>query len=245
MGQHVDGDGCSTVQPGKLYTDSPARAGWRAPDRTWDAAPSIRVEQTPLPGVWVFTPEIQRDDRGEQLAWFTDPVFQQQVGARMPFAQANISVSVAGALRGIHAAQAPPGQAKYVTCIQGAAFDVAVDLRRGSPTYGQWTSVLLDDESRRAIYLPEGIGHAFLALDDDTTMLYLCSTPYTPEREFDINPFDHALSIAWPTMDRHGRPLQYTLSEKDRRAPDLAEVHAAGLLPTVDACQVTLAARCE
>ena len=96
-------------------------------------------------------------------------------------AQANCSVSAAGVLRGLHFSELPPSQAKYVTCVSGAVFDVVVDIRVGSPTYGQWDSVRLDDRDRRSVYLSEGLAHGFMALEDDSTVMYLCSTPYAPE----------------------------------------------------------------
>jgi dTDP-4-dehydrorhamnose 3,5-epimerase len=106
-----------------------------------------------------------------------------------------------------------------------------VDIRVGSPTFGQWDSVLLDDVDRRAIYLSEGLGHAFCSLEDDSTVLYLCSTGYSPGREHGIHPLDPEIGIAWPTEDRVGRPLTPLLSDKDTAAPTLAEARAQGLLP--------------
>ena len=147
--------------------------------------------------------------------------------------QANLSVSAAGVLRGIHFADVPPGQGKYVTCARGAVLDVVVDIRIGSATYGQWDSVLLDDVDRRAIYLPEGMGHAFMSLEDDSTVLYLCSSGYAPGREHGIHPLDPEIGIAWPTTSRDGSPLQAQLSDKDRVAPTLREAREEGLLPAV------------
>jgi dTDP-4-dehydrorhamnose 3,5-epimerase len=130
----------------------------------------------------------------------------------------------------VHFAQLPPSQAKYVTCLHGAVFDVVVDIRVGSPTFGQWDSVLLDDRERRTIYLSEGLGHAFLALRDDSTVMYLCSAGYNPSREHTILATDPALGIQWPNTDA-GEPL---LSERDAAAPTLAEAQVAGLLPSWD-----------
>ena len=115
-------------------------------------------------------------------------MFREHAGHDLDLAQANCSVSAAGVLRGIHFSDVPPGQAKYVTCVRGAALDVVVDIRVGSPTFGQWDSVLLDDVDRREIYLAEGLGHAFMALEDDTTIVYLCSTGYAPGREHGVRP---------------------------------------------------------
>jgi len=109
---------------------------------------------------------------------------------------------------------------------------VVVDLRVGSPTFGHWDSVLLDDVDRRAIYISEGLGHAFLSLEDRSTVTYLCSTPYAPGREHEVNPLDPAIGIEWPTLGRDGTALEYQLSGKDAAAPNLAEAQANGQLPT-------------
>ena len=98
-------------------------------------------------------------------------------------------------IRGIHYADVPPGQAKYVTCVAGAILDVVVDLRAGSPTFGTWETVRLDDKDRRALFLAEGLGHGFQALSDSATVLYLCSTPYAAGREHGVNPMDPAIGI--------------------------------------------------
>jgi dTDP-4-dehydrorhamnose 3,5-epimerase len=183
-----------------------------------------------------MTPAQHGDDRGVFLEWFREDHFTEVTGHSMRLAQANCSVSSPGTLRGIHFAQLPPSQAKWVTCLAGAALDVVVDLREGSATFGTWDSVLIDDVDRRAIYLPEGLGHAFLALDEATTIAYLCSAPYAPGREHGVHPLDPDLAIDWPTQDRQGRDLDYQLSAKDAAAPSLAEVRAQGLLATYDDC---------
>ena len=126
-------------------------------------------------------------------------------------------MSSAGTLRGIHFAELPPSQAKFVTCVHGAALDVVIDLRLGSPTFGQWDSVHLDDEERRAVYLPEGLGHAFMALEDHTVVNYLCSAPYAPDREHGIHPLDPEIGIRWPTTRRDGGPLTPLLPRRTSR----------------------------
>ena len=130
--------------------------------------------------------------------WFTDDEFTAMTGHPLDLRQANVSVSSAGVLRGLHFAQLPPSQAKYVTCLRGAVFDVVVDIRVGSPTFGQWDSVLLDDRDHRTIYLSEGLAHGFLALEDDSTVTYLCSAGYAPGREHTICATDPAIGIDWP-----------------------------------------------
>ncbi len=187
-------------------------------------------------GAWVFTPAVHGDTRGSFHEWYRADLLEEVTGGGFAehsplVAQANCSVSRAGSLRGIHFAQVPPGQAKYVTCFVGAVLDVVVDLRTGSPTYGAWDSVLLDDVDRRCVYLSEGLGHAFVALADGSLVSYLVSTGYDPQREHGIDPFDPEIGVVWPTEDRDGRPLELTLSDKDRAAPSLAQARAQGLLP--------------
>jgi dTDP-4-dehydrorhamnose 3,5-epimerase len=126
----------------------------------------------------------------------------------------------------------PPGQAKYVTCVAGAILDVIVDLRTDSPSFGKWEAVQLDDVTRRAVFLAEGLGHAFTALSDGATALYLCSTPYAPGREHGVHPLDPAIGIAWPA-DAGRTPV---LSEKDAAAPTLDEALRTGQLPRYEDC---------
>lgn len=190
-----------------------------------------------IEGAWEITPQRHGDQRGMFLEWFKEPTFVEEMGHPLHLAQANLSVSAAGVLRGIHFADVPPSQAKYITCPKGAVLDVVVDIRVGSPTFGQWDSVLLDDVDRRAVYLTEGLGHAFLALEDGSTVVYLCSEPYSPTREHEINPLDPAIGIVWPTAARDGSPLAYEFSAKDAAAPTLAEALAAGTLPSYEAAR--------
>lgn len=195
----------------------------------------MQVRELAVPGALEITPKQFPDARGVFLEWFRTETFEEHVGHRLDLQQANLSVSAAGVLRGIHFADVPPGQAKYVTCPRGAVLDVVVDIRVGSPTFGAWDSVLLDDVDRRAIYLPEGLGHAFLSLEDGSTVAYLCSTGYSPGREHGIHPLDPEIGITWPTQDRAGRPLAPQLSDKDAVAPGLTEAREQGLLPSYDA----------
>jgi len=191
----------------------------------------MEYRELSVPGAWEITPRQFGDPRGVFLEWFKDAPFAEHAGHALNLAQANLSVSAAGVVRGIHFADVPPGQAKYVTCARGAVLDVVVDIRVGSPTFGQWDSVLLDDVDRRAIYLAEGLGHAFMSLEDDSTVLYLCSTGYNPAAEHGIHPLDPDVGIAWPISTRHGSPVTPILSEKDAAAPTLAEARESGILP--------------
>ncbi len=187
----------------------------------------MEVRELKVPGAWEITPKQHADDRGLFLEWFTDSEFREFAGHPLDLRQANCSVSSAGVLRGLHFAQLPPSQAKYVTCVRGAVFDVVVDIRVGSPTFGQWDSVVLDDRTRRSVYVSEGLAHGFQALYEDSTVMYLCSAGYDPAREQTIRATDPALDIQWPGTD-------HILSDRDAHAPTLEDVKAAGLLPTWD-----------
>ena len=191
------------------------------------------IRELKIAGAWEITPRQFGDNRGVFLEWFKSSAFTAATGRNLELAQANCSVSAAGSLRGIHFTDTPPGQAKYVTCVKGAFLDVIVDLRVGSPTFGEWDSVLIDDIDRKAVYLSEGLGHAILSLEDGSTVMYLCSIEYSPQFDRDLDPFDPELNIAWPTTDRAGHPLAYELSAKDSAAPSLEALRTSGSLPAV------------
>lgn len=178
-----------------------------------------------IEGAWTFQPRIYADNRGDFHEWFRGDEFFHELGYRLELAQANCSVSQRGVIRGIHFTEVPPGQAKYVVCASGAIVDVVVDLRVGSPTYARWEAVQLDDETRRAVFLSEGLGHAFTALSPAATVMYLCSTAYAPGIEHGVHPLDPAIGIAWP------QDVPPILSGKDAAAPSLEEAARAGLLP--------------
>jgi 5-epimerase len=196
----------------------------------------VQFRQLDVPGVIEFTPAVFPDARGQLAAPFQQSSFADATGHQLQLAQYNHSVSRRGVIRGVHFADVPPGQAKYVHCAWGTLLDVAVDVRLGSPTFGRWCSVLLDTTTCRAVYLAEGIGHAFVALTDGTVMAYLCSTGYNPAAEHTVHPLDPALQLPWPT------DLEPVLSDKDRTAPTLAEATAAGILPHWSTCQRRYAA---
>ncbi|MFF1681272.1 dTDP-4-dehydrorhamnose 3,5-epimerase [Streptomyces sp. NPDC058256] len=183
-----------------------------------------------IEGAWVYEPNVFPDERGSFHEWFGGADFRASTGHDLSLAQANCSVSRRGTLRGIHFADVPPSQAKYVKCVRGAVLDAIVDIRVGSPTYGQWELVRLDDETHASVYLSEGLGHAFLALTDDATVVYLCSEGYAPQREHGIHPLDPELGIEWPA------DVEPLLSDKDAAAPTLADAAAQGLLPRYEDC---------
>lgn len=189
------------------------------------------VEPLPIAGAWRVTPHVHGDARGMFFEWFKSSVFTEAVGHSLNLAQANCSVSSRGTLRGIHYADVPPGQAKYVACLSGGILDVIVDIRVGSPTFGEWISVELSSQSREMVYLSEGLGHGFVALEDNSLVTYLCSTEYNPAAEHEIDPFDLDLAVEWG-ISRH----EASLSPKDASAPGLQEVQAAGGLPVYESC---------
>jgi 5-epimerase len=191
----------------------------------------VRFSQLAVAGALEFTPSVFSDNRGLFVAPYSEPAFVEALGHPMHVAQSNHSVSRHGVVRGLHFADVPPGQAKYVYCPRGALLDVVVDLRVGSPTFGRHDAVRLDDSGFRAVYLAEGLGHAFMALQDDTVMSYLCSAGYNPAAEHTIDPLDPALGLPWPSG------VTPVLSPRDAAAPTLAEALADGLLPDYAACQ--------
>lgn len=191
----------------------------------------MRIDKLSVAGSHLVTPRVFGDERGSFLEWFRQDALAAELGHELRLEQANWSTSRRGVIRGIHYADVPPGQAKYVTCVRGAVLDVVVDLRVGSPTFGRHEAVRLDDETRRAVYIAEGLGHGFCALTDEATVLYLCSTGYNPSGEHGVHPLDADLAIDWPSE------VTPILSQKDAEAPRLTEALAAGTLPTMEACR--------
>ncbi|MTD58496.1 dTDP-4-dehydrorhamnose 3,5-epimerase family protein [Amycolatopsis pithecellobii] len=191
----------------------------------------MKIRELAVRDAFEFTPQQFPDHRGLFVALFQEPALVEAIGHPLRLAQTNHSVSKRGTIRGVHFADTPPGQAKYVYCTSGALLDVIVDLRVGSPTFGRWDATRLDSVEFRAVYIAEGLGHAFVALEDNTAMSYLCSTAYNPAGEHGITPLDPELDLPWPA----GIPP--ILSEKDTQAPTFAEARAAGLLPDYETCR--------
>lgn len=190
----------------------------------------MEVKPLAIAGAWSITPRQFADERGVFLESFRGDLLADVIGHRLDVVQSNLSVSARGTVRGIHFADVPIGQAKYVTVAHGSLIDFVVDLRVGSPTFGEWDSVVLDTVDRRAVYLAEGLGHAFVALEDDTVAHYLCSAAYNPGHEHGINPLDPAIGLSLP------EGLTPLLSPKDAAAPTLEAASDAGLLPQYDVC---------
>ncbi|MFE7189044.1 dTDP-4-dehydrorhamnose 3,5-epimerase family protein [Kitasatospora sp. NPDC057541] len=189
----------------------------------------MKFRELSIEGAWEITPQQHGDPRGLFMEWYRFDRLSEVVGHPLRMAQGNLSVSAKDVVRGIHFADVAPGQAKYVSCVRGAVLDVIVDLRVGSPTFGRWEFVRLDDVDRRSVYISEGLGHGFCALSDDATLSYVCSETYNPTGEHAVHPLDPDLAIEWPA----GTPQ---LSARDAAAPTLAEAIETGLLPDYEEC---------
>ncbi|WP_338683372.1 dTDP-4-dehydrorhamnose 3,5-epimerase [Streptomyces acidiscabies] len=190
----------------------------------------MKVNPLSIEGAWEFVPQQFGDARGMFMELYKAEALEEAVGHALDLRQANLSVSAAGVVRGIHFADVPPSQAKYVTCVKGAVLDVIVDIRVGSPTFGKWEAMRLDDETRNAVYISEGLGHGFCALTEGATVTYLCSEGYAPQRERGLHPLDAELGVEWPV------PGEPELSAKDAEAPTLAEAKELGILPRYEDC---------
>lgn len=175
----------------------------------------MQVETTPLAGLLRITPRVFTDDRGFFLETFHAGKYEAH-GIRGPFVQDNWSRSVKDTLRGLHL-QHPHGQGKLVSVTRGAVWDVAVDVRRGSPTFGQWYGAELTEANRAQLWIPPGFAHGFCVLSEVADFVYKCTEVYTPAAELTVRWDDPALGITWPTR----APL---LSPKDAAAPRLAEL---------------------
>ena len=190
------------------------------------------IRELSVPDSYEITPQQHTDDRGVFLEWYRFDRLEETIGHSLNLRQGNTSVSKRGSVRGVHFADIPPSQAKYVTAPRGAVLDYVIDIRLGSPTFGKWDTVLLDDTDRRAIYLAEGLGHCFVALTDNATVSYLVTDVYNPSHEHGINPLDPDIALVFPP-----EAGQLRLSPKDTDAPGLADAASAGLLPAWEAAR--------
>jgi dTDP-4-dehydrorhamnose 3,5-epimerase len=186
----------------------------------------VKIEALAVPDAWSLTPVEHRDSRGGFLEWFRSDLLTAATGRRFAVVQANHSVSRRGVVRGVHFSDVPPGQAKLVYCPVGAVLDVVVDIRVGSPTFGAVDSVVLDDVAHRAVFVSEGLGHAFCALRDDSSATYLVSSGFNPATEHTVSALDPSIAALWP-FDAD----DLVLSDKDAAAPSLDAAARAGLLP--------------
>lgn len=175
----------------------------------------MKVTPTPLKEVLLIEPQVFGDARGFFLETFQRRRYAE-AGIGVDFVQDNISFSQKGILRGLHY-QHPQGQAKLVQVLEGEVFDVAVDIRRGSPTFGQWTGATLSSKTRQQLYIPPGFAHGFCVLSPTALFMYKCSDYYAPQNEGGIRWNDPALNIQWPVTE----PI---LSEKDKEYPLLKQI---------------------
>jgi dTDP-4-dehydrorhamnose 3,5-epimerase len=179
-----------------------------------------------IEGVWLAESPVWSDDRGFFREWFKSEDIKNETGRDFGIEQANISLSSRGTLRGIHYSVAPRGQAKWITCVAGSIKDVIVDIRPDSKSFGRWIEVELRGDSGKAVLISEGLGHGFLALEDNTAVAYLVSTHFSPTHEYEINPLDEKIAINWGIEMR-----ELKISDKDKNAPTLIERLAEGKLP--------------
>jgi dTDP-4-dehydrorhamnose 3,5-epimerase len=178
----------------------------------------LTFESTDLPGVLLVVPKVFADDRGFLMETYKRSEFER-VGLNVPMLQENHSRSSQGTLRGLHYQREPRAQGKLVRVVLGEVFDVAVDIRRGSPTFGRWVGVSLSAANRKAIYIPPGFAHGFCVTSADAEVIYKTTEEYAPDHEEGIRWDDPAIGIAWPIAAP-------TLSPRDQRWPSLAQIVA-------------------
>ena len=182
-----------------------------------------------IEGVWLAESPVWSDDRGFFREWFKSEDIYEATGIDFSIQQANISRSKRGVIRGIHYSLAPEGQAKWVTCAQGSILDVVVDIRPASATFKKYEIVKLNGEEGRSLLIGAGLGHGFLTLEENTTISYLLSSPYSPNFEYGIQPTDPELSIDWHLELIGGHEV--VISPKDIQAQTLREMQTSGKLP--------------
>ncbi|MBP2328671.1 dTDP-4-dehydrorhamnose 3,5-epimerase [Kibdelosporangium banguiense] len=192
----------------------------------------MKVRELAVPGALEFTPDVHADHRGRFLELLRAEWWHEAIGRALPVAQVNCSVNHRGVVRGVHFTGLP-GQAKFVTCLAGALVDVIVDTRAGSPSFGVHDTVLLDENTHKIVFLPEGVGHGIASLADGTTAFYLCSDTYDPANEFGVHPLDEDLGIDWRGLLAGSEPI---LSTRDSTAPAVAAARRAGLFPAYTKC---------
>ena len=174
----------------------------------------MELEELEIKGAWLARSPIHNDERGFFREWFKSSDFIDHIGRDFSVAQANISTSSKGVIRGIHFSTAREGQGKWVTCVSGSIWDVVVDIRPESPTFKKWTGIELNSKSGESIFISQGLGHSFISLEDNSVVVYLLTSQYNAREELGINPFDPDLAITWPTN-------RAVISEKDKIAPNL------------------------
>ena len=190
----------------------------------------MKTSTLKISGSWLIEFQKFEDSRGYFYESFKEEDFQKQIGRQLSIKQTNTSSSSKGSVRGIHYALVPPSQAKLVQCQRGSIKDYVIDIRVGSPTFGEFEEIALSENSPTAVFIEEGLAHAFVALENNTIVTYYVSEIYNPEREKGINPFDQTLNVKWPDVE-------LIISEKDKEAISLQEAKTQGLLPLWDDCK--------
>jgi dTDP-4-dehydrorhamnose 3,5-epimerase len=176
----------------------------------------MRFSKTAIEGVWIHTPLSFPDSRGSFEEQFRSSIIQSEIGREFEVLQVNQSISSRGVVRGIHWTASPNGQAKYVSCVKGSIWDVYVDLRKDSQTFGKWGAQVLSLENGKSAFISEGIGHAFLALEEGTVVNYLCTAEYDPAVDRTISPLDKYLAIPFFQKASEYGISELNLSDKDR-----------------------------
>jgi dTDP-4-dehydrorhamnose 3,5-epimerase len=190
----------------------------------------MKAQPLKISGSWKIEFQKFDDNRGFFYESFKEEDFKKLIGRNLNIKQTNTSSSSKGSVRGIHFAMVPPSQAKLVQCQRGSIRDYVIDIRVGSPTFGQFEEIELNENSASAVFIEEGLAHAFVALENQTVVTYFVTEKYNPEREKGINPFDKTLNVKWPDVE-------LILSEKDKQAISLEEAKNQGLLPYFDECK--------
>ncbi len=209
----------------------------RARAKLLDRLARVEIRELAVPHAFAFTPVVRGDERGVFLESYRADLLEEATGRRFDLRQSNVSLSRRGVARGIHFADVPTGQAKYVTVVAGSILDFVIDIRVGSPTFGRWDSVALDDVTRGAVFLPEGFGHLFVAMSESATVHYLTTDVYRPEREHGITPLDPELALELPFAAD-----ELLFSPRDEAAPTLDQARQGGLLPSWQECLAVYAA---
>ncbi|MFQ2011235.1 dTDP-4-dehydrorhamnose 3,5-epimerase [Aeromonas veronii] len=183
----------------------------------------MNVIKTAIPDVLIFEPKVFGDERGFFFESFNNKWFEEAVGYPVTFVQDNHSKSSKGVLRGLHYQLPPHAQGKLVRCVAGEVFDVAVDIRKSSPTFGQWVGVHLSGENKRQLWIPEGFAHGFVTLSDTAEFLYKTTNYYVPQSEGSIRWNDPQVGIEWPIND-------VLLSSKDQQGLSLSDYINKGVV---------------
>ncbi|MFI9639177.1 dTDP-4-dehydrorhamnose 3,5-epimerase family protein [Micromonospora sp. NPDC051925] len=199
----------------------------------------MTVQPLDISGAFLISSRSFSDERGAFFEAYREDVLTEVLGYQPKIVQTNYSTSHRNVLRGIHGAAVPPGLAKFVTCVRGSMLDFVVDLRTGSPTFGAWDMIVLDGRGASSVYVEEGLGHAFVALDDDTCVQYQLSELYRPQDVVTVYPLDPEIGLPLRLPDA---PI---LSDRDAAGPTLREAVERGLLPSYAACLALRAARAQ